>query len=219
MNISAKNCLSIACFAIIGVAAHSQTKTQYNLAQLFNEHKLTAVNRDVSVDAGKNAIIQKEDFDEGIVWLNGVAFTMGTVEVDIKGQDVNQHSFVGIAFHGANDSTFESIYFRPFNFRTTDSARLSHGVQYISLPAYPWQRLRKEQSGLYESIISPVPDPDNWFHAKFVITATEALVYVNNAATPCLKVSLLSVPNKGMIGVYTADRSGGTFANLTIQND
>jgi hypothetical protein len=209
-------------FSILSsITSFGQSKTEYNLAKLFKENKLTVVNREVTLDkdVSKNAIVQNEDFDEGLVWLNNVSFSTGTIEMDIKGQDVFQHSFVGIAFHGVNDTSFEAIYFRPFNFRTDDSTRKAHAVQYISLPDYPWQRLREQNNGQYEKLLNPAPDPDNWFHAKFVIKEKEALVYVNNATTPCLQIPLLKNSSKGKIGLYTADRSGGTFANLAIQNE
>ena len=216
-----RSMLSVSIFIITTTIGYGQAKTEFNLANLFKENKLTVVNRQVTLDkdASKNAIVQNEDFDEGLVWLNNVSFSSGTIEMDIKGQDVFQHSFVGIAFHGVNDTSFEAIYFRAFNFRTDDSTRKAHGVQYISLPQYPWQRLREQYNGIYEKPVDPIPDPDSWFHVKFVIKENEALVYVDNATTPCLKVKLLSNSKKGKIGLYTADRSGGSFANLAIQND
>lgn len=153
------------------------------------------------------------------MWINGVSFSTGTIEIDLKGKDVYQHSFVGIAFHGANGSTFDAVYFRPFQFLTTDSVRKTRGVQYISLPENTWQVLREKQNGIYEKSVLPAPDPNDWFHAAITVTKNEVLVYVNNAATPVLRVSLLSKRKTGWIALYTADRSGGSFANLSIKKD
>ena len=79
--------------------------------------------------------------------------------------------------------------------------------------------MREEHSGIYENIIRPVPDPNNWFHAKLVVTDKQVSVYVNDSDKPTLEVSLLSNRKDGMIGLYVADRSGGTFANLSIMNN
>jgi hypothetical protein len=157
-----------------------------------------------------------EEVDEGLVWLNGVSFSTGTIEIDLKGQDVYQHSFVGIAFHAADDSTFEAVYFRPFQFRTDDTARQKRGVQYVSLPENTWQVLRAQHPGIYEQPVNPGPDPNDWFHATFVVSDREVRVFVNNASEPCLSVPLLGNRKNGKIGLYTADRSGGSFSNLSI---
>jgi hypothetical protein len=49
--------------------------------------------------------------DNGLVWINGSDFAEGTIELDIRGRDLMQRSFVGIAFHGKGD-TYESVYLR-----------------------------------------------------------------------------------------------------------
>lgn len=187
------------------------------LKKLFKKNRLTIVNRETKV--GKEKDIEYIEFllneDEGLAWIDGMDFKTGVIELDLKGQDVFQHSFLGIAFHGSNDTTFEAIYFRPFQFHTTDTVRQRRAVQYINLPEDTWSRLRETQSGKFENSVAPAPDPNDWFHARFVITEKEALVYVNDSPNPCLTVPLLGAKS-GKIGLYTADRSGGSFANLRI---
>ncbi len=209
----------IVCIVAGNTIASGQATNQFDLAQLFKDNKLTVYNRDVTVEKGdgKNSLALSQDLGEGLVWINGVTFSTGTIEVDLKGQDVFQHSFLGIAFHAQDDSTFEAIYFRPFQFRSTDPVKQARAVQYISLPVYTWQKLREETPGIYENSVSPVPDPDNWFHLKMVVKEKEMLVFVNNAAIPSLLVPLLGKRNNGRIALYTADQSGGAFANLVIQ--
>ncbi len=203
------------------VAANGQSPTTFDLAQRFRDNQLTVYNRQVNIEINdsKNAIVLSEEEGEGLVWVNGVSFSTGTIEVDLKGQDVFQHSFLGIAFHCADDSTFDAVYFRPFQFNADDPVRKKRSVQYISLPVYTWQKLREQQIGFFENKVEPSPDPNDWFHTKIVIKEKEMIVYVNNAATPCLRVSLLSQRKTGRIALYTADRSGGSFANLVIVND
>ncbi|HEV2479745.1 MAG TPA: hypothetical protein VGS79_08765 [Puia sp.] len=45
---------------------------------------------------------------DGIAWIKGQGFIEGTIELDIRGKDAFQQSFVGIAYHGVDDSTFEA---------------------------------------------------------------------------------------------------------------
>jgi hypothetical protein len=73
---------------------------------------------------------------DGVAWWPDVQFSNGTIELDIRGKDVLQQSFVGVAFHGLNETTFDAVYFRPFNFKSDDPVRRSHAVQYVSHPTY-----------------------------------------------------------------------------------
>src|SRR6185503_13076306 len=53
-------------------------------------------------------------FARGNIWFEGVSFTEGTIECDILGKSMPRSSnFPGIAFHGADDTTFDCVYFRP----------------------------------------------------------------------------------------------------------
>lgn len=207
--------------SIVQFASGQETIIKYDIARLYEDKNVTVVNRKVKLerDASKECIVLNEDVDEGLVWLDGVSFSEGTIEIDLKGQDVFQHSFLGIAFHGVNDSTFDAIYFRPFQFRTADSVRKTRGVQYVSLPKNTWQVLREKHPGVYEKTVHPAPDPNNWFHAKMVVRKNTLQVYVNDSPAPCLEVDLIGKREGGRIALYTADRSGGSFANLTIKGN
>jgi hypothetical protein len=151
---------------------------------------------------------------DGFVWLKDFDFNNGIIEADIKGKNVQGNSFVGIAFHGLNDSTYDAVYFRPFNFK--DPARKGHSVQYISHPVYTWFKLRREYPQKYENTVNPVPDPDSFFHVKIVIEKPEITVYVNDSKQPSLVVNELSDRTGGWIGLWTGNYSDGTFANLKI---
>lgn len=153
---------------------------------------------------------------QGIAWLKGIAFSTGTIDFDLRGKDVYQQSFLGIAFHGVDTVTYESIYFRPFNFRADDTLRKKHAVQYISQPDYPWDRLRKESPLVYENGIENAPAATAWFHAHIVVNADSITVYVNHSATYSLKVKKLSNRNDGLIGLWSSSLSGD-FANLVIK--
>jgi hypothetical protein len=109
---------------LIGVAVvPAQTRASeesVDLAKQLSAGKLRAVNREVTVLAERNAIYLSEAPGTGIVWVEGTEFASGTIEVDIRGRDLLQRSFVGIAFHRKDDTSFEAVYLRPFNFRSAD---------------------------------------------------------------------------------------------------
>jgi len=153
---------------------------------------------------------------DGVAWWPDVQFSNGTIELDIHGKEVLQQSFVGLAFHGLDEATFDAVYFRPFNFRSDDAVRRSHAVQYISHPTYTWNKLRTERPNQFEQPVAPPPDPNQWFHARVVIAFPSVRVFVNDAATPALDVKQLSDRKTGWVGVWVGNGSDGAFANLTI---
>ena len=151
---------------------------------------------------------------DGVVWLKDVAFKNGRIELDIRGRDEAGRSFVGLAFHGTNENTYDAIYFRPFNFKNPE--RSNHSVQYVSHPEHTWNKLRESQPDKYESTVSPVPDPSEWFHAVIVIDHPVVKVFVNNDEKPSLTVTQLTTRNAGWIGFWTGNNSAGDFRNLKV---
>ena len=189
-----------------------------DLATLAEGKGLKIFNRSVSrLDEGakKGARLSQSPGD-GVAYVEGIEFANGAIELDIRGKDVPQQSFVGVAFHGVDGTIYDAIYFRPFNFRAEDAARRSHGVQYISHPTHTWQKLRTEQPGRYEQPVNPVPDPNGWFHARVVIASPKVSVFVSDAKEPSLVVEQLSDRKKGLVGLWVGNTSGGDFANLTV---
>lgn len=201
-----------------GVAGQRSTVPP-DLTRLAEGRGLQVFNRSVSVvsDGARNGLRLSEHPGDGVAYLEGVEFPSGTIEFDVRGKDVQQQSFVGIAFHGVDGTTFDAIYFRPFNFRSADPARRARAVQYISRPTYDWQKLRAEHPGVYEHAINPVPDPNGWFHARVVVARSQVSVYVGNATEPSLVVTRLSQRPKGLVGLWVGNNSGGDFANLRIR--
>jgi hypothetical protein len=197
-----------------------QKSFKINLLEEFKQGKLVPVNRKIeATENPKNQAIRlSEEDNEGLIWLKNKQFSQGTIEIDLKGKDVFQRSFLGLAFHAQNDSTYDAIYFRPFNFYAKDSIRFIHAVQYISHPKFTWKKLRDEQNGKFEKAIQNAPNPNEWFHAKIEITTKEVKVYVENRIEPVLIIQKLNNFSTGKIGLFVGDGSGGEFANLTILN-
>jgi len=199
--------------------AIGQGKTvKYDLLNLAESGKLEVFNRKISTfsENDMKGIRFSKNQNDGMSWLNEVDFSDGTIELDIKGKDVFQQSFVGIAFHGIDEKTFDAIYFRPFNFNSTEPIRKIHAVQYISHPDYTWQVLREKYNGKYEKAISPAPNGNEWFHVKIVVKNPLITVYVNGNTEPSLSVEKLNNQKTGKIGLWVGNGSDGDFANLQI---
>ena len=187
-----------------------------DLAALAEGKGLKVFNCSVSSLNDRKGIRLRDRSGGGVAYLEGVEFADGAIEFDVRGKDVQGQSFVGVAFHGLDEKTYDAVYFRPFNFRTEDPVRRIHAVQYISHPIYNWQKLRTEQPEKYEKPISPAPDPNDWFHARVVVASPKVSVFVNDAKEPCLVVDQLSDRKKGLVGLWVGNTSSGDFANLKI---
>ena len=87
------------------------------------------VNRQATRIKDRNGVRLSAASGNGVAWVQGTDFRSGTIEVDIRGQEAMQQSYVGVAFHREDDNTYEAVYLRPFNFRAQDPARKQHAVQ------------------------------------------------------------------------------------------
>ncbi len=188
-----------------------QVESRPDLSKVTSSNSWTVFNRQVTYT---DAVYLNAKEGDGFLRMNGSNFMNGEIELDIKGKDIQGESFVGFAFHGLNDSTFDAIYFRPFNFKNPQ--RKDHSLQYISHPVYTWNKLRDEHPGLYEKTVQHVPDPSGWFHVKIVVQYPVVKVFVNNASEPSITVNQLSDRKKGWVGFWVGNGSDGYFKNLTI---
>ena len=160
-------------------------------------------------DAGRLAIVR------------GTSFTDGTIEVEFSGDTLpgapeTARGFVGIAFRVAQDgSRFECLYLRPKNGRAQDQLQRNHSTQYISVPGFPWQKLRTETPGKYESYVDLVPG--EWTKVKIVVSGDKAQLYVNGAAQPALIVNDLKQPRApGAVALWIGVGTVAHFANLRV---
>jgi hypothetical protein len=197
-------------------AIQSGAPQQIDLAERLAAGKLKAVNREVTTLQGSRGVHVSEKAAPGLVWIEGTDFGEGTIEVDVRGRDVLQKSFVGIAFHRKDDNTYESVYLRPFNFRADDPARHQHAVQYMASPDYDWPRLRKEFPEEFENPVDPSIAPTDWVPLKVIVTGRKVQVYVGPVKSPTLDVRKLGQDDRGMVGLWTGNNSDGDFRNLRI---
>lgn len=188
-----------------------------DLAASLAAGSLRAVNRDVvALPARPGAVTLTEREGPGVAWIEGSDFSTGTIEVDVRGRNVPQQSFVGLAFGRPDDGTYESVYLRPFNFRNPDVARRQNAVQYMFVPSHDWPRLRQEFPGEFESAVDASIDPVDWVRLRIVVADRTVRIYVGSPSTPALEVRRLGGPVRGMIGLWVGNNSDGAFANLRI---
>jgi hypothetical protein len=152
--------------------------------------------------------------------LNNIRFRNGAIDIDVsgtpaKGADESARGFIGVAFRVQSDSRFEIIYLRPTNSHADDQLRRNHTTQYSSEPDWPWERLRKESPGVYESWVDM--ETGQWTHMRIVVHGTDASLYVNHSQNPCLIVHDLKLGDtEGMVGLWMGQDTEGYFRNLTI---
>jgi hypothetical protein len=191
---------------------------QIDLAAQLKAGKVRAVNREVTPqEARPGAVHLSEKEGNGVAWVEGTEdFALGTIELDIKGRDVMQRSFVGVAFHRKDDASYDAVYLRPFNFRSKDPVRHQHAVQYIALPDFDWPRLRKEFPEEFENPVDASNEPTGWVPVKVVVKEKTIEIFVGAVKTPTLEVRRLGSNDRGAVGVWAGNGSDGDYANLRI---
>jgi len=204
---------------IASTLSYSQKEQKYNLFELFQKDKLIIINRElIAIDSLSYQYIQvSENENKGILWLPINDFKNGTIKIEMRGKDVLQKSFIGVAFNGQDDTTYDAVYCRPFNFLATDSVRKIHAVQYISHPIYTWKKLREEQNGIFEKEIKNPPNPNSWFTMTLIIDDKIIKAYINESLDPSLVVEKLNQNQYGKIGVFVGGGSGGDFQNVLVE--
>ena len=200
------------------VLAQAQQTLTPDLGRLADGKGGQVFNRALTVgtEAGRTVARLDARTGDGGVLFEGIQLGEGVIEVDLKGKDVAQQSFLGIAFHVVDWTTLDAVYFRPFNFRAGAAAQRAHAVQYVSHPRNTWQRLRADRPGQFEQAIEPAPDPNAWFHARIVLAGGRVEVFVNGAAKPSLAVDDLGAAKSGGVAMFVGNGSDGEFANLRI---
>ena len=188
-----------------------------DLAQVVSAKKTRVVNRDVTPLTGDRVGVHLSEREGvGLLWLTESAFTEGTLQVDVRGRDVLQKSFLGLAFHGKDDNTYESVYLRPFNFRATEPDRHQHAVQYMAAPDFDWPRLRREFPEEFENPVDQAIVPTDWVTLRVVVQARTIQIFVGSAKALALEVRRLGSSDGGMIGLWVGNNSDGDFADLKI---
>ena len=215
--------LAVAACAVVVVRGAPAAKWQIalNSTEGLVPHGVLA---SVATHKGQQAVRLVEDPKqpmEGYAIVPGPALQDGTIEVDLAahpGAGANEaaRGFVGIAFRVRSDhSAFECFYLRPTNGRADDQLRRNHSTQYISFPDFPWQKLRQENPGVYESYVDLVPS--EWTHVRVDFKDRRAQLFVNRAPQPVLIVNDLKLPPaSGGVALWIGTGTEAFFRNLLV---
>ena len=205
-------------FFLVSISSYSQQKIC--LSDKFQNKKIKAVNRQISIyGEQQDALEMNSKNSDGIGVIEDVEFDKGIIEIEPLGENNPGKSFIGIAFNIQNDTTYEVIYFRPFNFIANEQIRKDHMVQYIFHPEYTWRKLRDERTGEFEDEIAIPPNPDDWFKVIIDINEKKMEVYVNDITEPVLIVDRLTSTKSKEIGIWTGYGSSGRFRNLILSEE
>ena len=156
-----------------------------------------------------------------LIRLDAPGFHNGTIEAWVAGQPLagasaGARGFIGLAFRVQDGERYEAFYIRPTNGRADDQLRRNHATQYISAPDYPWQRLRSETPGVYESYADM--EAGTWIRLRIEVDGARARLYVGDAAQPTLIVNdlKLGASAAGGIALWVGDGTDGYFADVRM---
>jgi len=160
---------------------------------------------------------------EQLAVIEGLEFSNGVIEAEIAGEPgpgaaQGARGFVGVAFRlQADMKTYDAFYLRPTNGRADDQERRNHAVQYISHPAWTWDRLRKETPSRYEAYVDL--QPGVWTKIKIEVRGERARLYVHDNEQPTLIVNDIKsgASSKGAVALWLGPGTVAHFRNLTVK--
>jgi hypothetical protein len=215
----------IAINTIIGQTTGDSDKIVFPLNST-EDLELINVKAEVVDYMGKSGIeISKSDSEitgETLVIIPEINFENGIITIELTGEpsaeaDPQMRGFVGIAFHvnQTDYSRYKCFYLRSTNARADNQLRRNHSTQYIAHPEYPWYRLRKEHTGLYESYVDLVPA--EWTKIKIEVADKVAKLYVHDAEQPCLIINdLKHEESEGKIALWLHSSTLARYRNLVV---
>lgn len=159
---------------------------------------------------------------EQLVVIEGTDFSNGVIEAEIAGAPganatASARGFVGIAFRLQPDGrTYDAFYLRPTNGRADDQERRNHAAQYISHPAWTWNRMRQETPSRYEAYVDVLPDV--WTPIRIEVRGTKARLFVNGATQPTLIVNDVKSgeQGRGAIALWIDTGTIAHFRNVRV---
>ena len=159
--------------------------------------------------------------DAMLAFVDGPPFKDGTIELSLAGAPradapPDSRGFIGVSVRtGAHGEWSEVFYLRPTNARADDQLRRNHTLQYVSHPGFPWNRLRAESPGVYESYADM--QGGEWTTLKVVVAGTTARLYINGAAQPALVVTdLKHGDGAGSIALWAHVQTEAYFGALAV---
>jgi hypothetical protein len=205
----------------MGFGSEARSQTLPSISEVVNGHtevvtyrgtravKLVPAPETVGKDADMLALLDGAEFKDGTIQLQVAGAPRPGMPPDSRG-------FIGVSFRtGPHGMWSEVFYLRPTNGRADDQLRRNHAVQYASHPEFPWYRLRRESSGVYESYVDL--EPGAWTAMKIEVAGTKARLYVNGGSQPCLVVNDLKHGDRpGRIALWAHVETDAYFGPITV---
>jgi hypothetical protein len=167
-------------------------------------------------------LIEMREREGGLAIVKDLAFTDGSIEVDVAGKRgpgavPDDRGFIGLAFRVRPGGTeFECIYLRPDNGRAADQVRRNHSTQYIAYPDFEFARLRRESPERYESYVDL--EYGAWTRMRIDVSGRTARLFVHDASQPALVVNDLKLGTEGgSVALWIGAGTDGYFSNLRIR--
>ena len=210
--------LSSSCF----VLAQDTRFENYSLEPLLVKMSITTIDGKKVVQVARDTATKGSDRPTFVRLKNTDSFHNGTIEVILLSRllptaEAYARGFIGLAFRiNKDNSRFESIYIRPTNGRADDQVRRNHSTQYFSYPDYPFDRLRKEAEGKYESYADM--GLNEWIKMKIVVKNAQAKLYLNDNPQPVLIVNDLKLggASNGAIGLWVDGGTDAFFRDIKV---
>ena len=204
------------------VFAQERVFEKYNLEPVLVNMSVTNINGKKAVRVARDTATKGADLPTFVRLKNTDDFRNGSIEVMLLSRllptaEASARGFIGLAFRiNKDNSKFESIYIRPTNGRADDQLRRNHSTQYFSYPDYPFDRLRKEAEGKYESYADM--GLNEWIKMKIVVKDAQAKLFLNDNRQPVLIVNdlKLGTANSGAIGLWVDGGTDAFFRNIKV---
>ena len=171
----------------------------------------------------KAVLVTSPSAEDGVAVLPGTDFQDGTIEADIALKittppGVRMPGFVGIAFRMRQDASHgELFYLRPGNSHAEDQAMRNHSVQYVAIPDFDWNKLRRQWPYVYESYADL--QFETWTHAKIEVKGRTAKLFLNGSQSPSLVVNGLKGGDlRGAVALWGYQGEEAYFSNVRITN-
>ena len=210
--------------AILGIFVHA-APAERRLALDGSDHLefIRGVPKPVTYKAQRalQIVPSGDNTTDAVALVKDLVFKDGSIEVDLAGlpgpgASDTARGFIGVVFRAApHAGATECFYLRPTNGRADDQLRRNHSTQYVSEPDYPWQRLRSETPGVYESYVDL--ETGAWTHVRIEVEGVRARLFVNGAAQPALVVNdLKRGATSGSVGLWIGPGTDAYFRNLHV---
>lgn len=175
-------------------------------------HLLPPLGQEQGVDQEMVALLTDTDFQDGVIELD----VAGARRAGYARDDASAFKgFIGLSFR-VDGERAERFYLRTENARLDDQVFRNRSTQYESDPEFPWNRLRAEAPGKYESYVDL--EPGAWTHLRIEVAGEKARLFVNGAAQPCLIVNdLKHGTSRGQLALWTRISCDAYFADLRVE--